>query len=371
MKAVFLCIAAILAFGLWCSAVEEVYRVLTSGDGKEIKAWIRKVENDQVTFRRDDGKMFTIPLSRLSEDDQAELKKMQAAKPARAPAAAADAKANKRLYSRGISEMKAACSRIREAAKALKECSDEERDAMAELNIYRYLSGLPSEVALDRDCCEIAVKASEGCAKIGTLSHEAAPEGKSCNICQGEGNFAACVHGFVEDPGDNNRAERGHRMWCLHHDLVKTGFGCDSKKEYFAMWVSNGGMAPRPKTKRRGKEVEFYAYPGNGYYPVSRLKGNGWSVYAGSALPPDEPEIHVFELTARPDMPFTSATIPKDAKEVKVDYQKLSRGRGGWAPGWVVFEPGVKPDAGKIYWVSLKSGTVRIGYVVEFIGDEF
>jgi len=37
---------------------------------------------------------------------------------------------------------------------------------------------------------------------------------------------------------------------------------------------------------------------------------------------------------------------------------------------WVVFEPEVTPEAGQIYWVSLKSGTVRIGYVVEFTGDE-
>ena len=37
MKAVFLCTTAILAFCLRCPAVDEVYRVLTSTDGKEIK----------------------------------------------------------------------------------------------------------------------------------------------------------------------------------------------------------------------------------------------------------------------------------------------------------------------------------------------
>jgi hypothetical protein len=368
MKSAVLCIAVLFACSPWSNAVEEVYWVLTSTDGKEMKAWIRKVENDQVTFRRDDGKVFTIPITRLSEEDQAELKKLQEAKPA---PAAPEAKVNKRLYPRGLSEMKAACVRIREAAGALKGFTDEEREAIAELNIYRYLSGVPSQVALERSCCEIAVRASEGCAKIGQLSHDAVPEGKSCNLHQGQASFAQSVHGYMEDPGDRNRSHRGHRMWCLHPNLTKSGFGCDAEREFFAMWVSNGGLAADPKARRREKELEFYAYPGDGYYPVGRLRGQGWSVYSGAPLSAEEPEIHVYELTSRPAAPFTSATIPKDAKEVKIDYQKRNGDEGGWTRGWIVFEPQVTPEPGKIFWVSVESGRVRIGYAVEFIDGEF
>ena len=369
MKTFFICIATLLAIGLCCYSEEEVYKVLTSAEGTEMKAWIRKVENDQVTFRRDDGKVFTIPLSKLSADDQKELKKMQAAKP---PAPVAEPKVNKRLYPRGLSEMKTACDHIREVSRALKGFTEEERDAIAELNIYRYLSGVPAEVPLDRSCCEVAVKASEGCAKIGELSHVVVPEGKSCNLHQGQANFAATVHGYMEDPGDNNRDVRGHRMWCLHPELPKSGFGCDATKQFFGMWVSNGGLAASSKAKRRGRAPEFHAYPGNGFYPASRLRGNGWSLYPGGAIQTGEVDLKVYELAARPAMPFTAATLPKDAKEVKIGFQKVTPGTGGgWAAGWVVFEPEVEKTPGKIYWVSLKAGSVRIGYVVEFTAGEF
>lgn len=359
------CAVVVLVNGLSSAADdEEVYRVLTSADGKEIKAWIRKVENDKVTFRKDDGKIFTIPLDRLSAEDQAELKKMQSQKPATA-APVADPKVNKRLYPRNVSEIKGACSKIRDTSKALKDFTDEERQAIAELNIYRYLSGVSSDVPIDRKACEIAVRASEGCAKLGELSHDAAPEGKSCNLHGGGADFPGIVHGFVEDSGDNNRSARGHRMWCLHPNLPKSGFGCDQTKQYSGMWVSEGGVAVSDK-KRKGRPLEFHAYPGNGFYPVSRLHGAGWSIYPGSSVPDTEPEIKIYELASRPVNPLNAATMPKDAREIKIGFQKFNTGQ----PGWVVFEPDITPAAGKIYWVSFKSGAVRFGYVVEFIDLE-
>lgn len=369
MKTLRLCLATVLALSFSVLAVEETYRVITSSDGKDIKAWIRKVENDQVTFRRDDGKVFTIPLNRLSEEDQVALRKMQAAAPTAPakPAAGADPKVNKRLYPRSLSEIVQAVKHIREVAAASKDFTDEERTALADLNIFRYLSGVPSEVPLDRKCCEIANKASEGCKKIGTLSHDAAPEGQSCNLHQGQADFSQMVAGYMEDPGDNNRDARGHRMWCLHPFLAKTGFGRDGTNEFYAMWVSEGGLANNGKSKSR---QEFHAYPGNGFYPLSRLHGNGWSVYSGSALAPGEAEIKMYQLTARPEMPLNAANMPKDATEVKIGFQKRNGSEGGWTLGWEVFEPDVKPKVGDIYWISVKSKSVRFGYVVEFTGDD-
>jgi|GEM_PF-3400593 len=63
--------------------------------------------------------------------------------------------------------------------------------------------------------------------------------------------------------------------------------------------------------------------------------------------------------------------LAKNRGMVKIGFEKFNDGSGGWGTGWVVFEPEIKPEAGKIYWVSVKSGAVRIGYVVEFIADEF
>ena len=159
-------------------------------------------------------------------------------------------------------------------------------------------------------------------------------------------------------------------MWCLLPDLGKTGFGCDSTKSYYGMWVSNGGLAPPAKGKR-GRQ-EFYAYPGNGFYPANRFHGNGWSVYPGTALPKGQDvEVKVYELTQRPENAPTAATLAKAAKEVKVDYTKRNGDQGGWEGGWLVFEPQVTVEPGKIVWVSMKCGAVRISYVVEFIDGQF
>jgi hypothetical protein len=136
------------------------------------------------------------------------------------------------------------------------------------------------------------------------------------------------------------------------------------------MWVQNYGGGGGGGGKHRGRAGGFYAYPGNGYYPLSRLHGKGWSICAGADFPPGEPEIHVFQLTARPDKPLNSVTMPRDAKEIKIGFQKRNT-EAGWMTNWVVFEPEVKPATGDIYWVSFKGGAVRIGYAVEFTDDKF
>ena len=47
----------------------------TSADGKVIQAKFIKLDGDSVVIERADGQQFTVPLSRLSPESQAQAKK--------------------------------------------------------------------------------------------------------------------------------------------------------------------------------------------------------------------------------------------------------------------------------------------------------
>jgi hypothetical protein len=358
-------------------AAEEVPRTLTSREGTSIKAWIRKVENGQITIRKEDGRVMTFPLDRLCEEDRASLGKMEAKAGVPPPLPAlgtrsAQASVQRRVYPRTIDEMRSGAASIRATSLLQPGFTEEERAALAELNLNRFFCGVPAVVELTRRFCDGANKASEGCAKIGTLSHEATPEGMRCNLCRNEPTFTDSVGGFIEDSGDNNRERRGHRGWCLHPDLAQTGFGSDPTKEFMAMWVSDGSTAAgansgREKQRRR----DFHAWPGEGFFPAARMKGNGWSIYPPDPIDPEKVHLRVFELKQRLDRPLASSVTPEGATEIKIPFQHVETEKSPWRHGTIVFEPELDPEPGKIFWVSLKSGSVRLSYCVEFIEDDF
>ncbi len=64
-----------LAFALWSgfAAAEEI-RVFHSSDGKALSASFQGSAGGKVTLKREDGKVFELPLTRLSADDQAYIK---------------------------------------------------------------------------------------------------------------------------------------------------------------------------------------------------------------------------------------------------------------------------------------------------------
>ena len=69
-----------VAFAIW--SVDCVWaREWTSNDGKTLEAEFVSTEGDQVSLRRPDGQVFTVPLTRLSEADQSWVVE-EASKPA-------------------------------------------------------------------------------------------------------------------------------------------------------------------------------------------------------------------------------------------------------------------------------------------------
>ncbi len=62
---VLICIALASAVG-----VADTGRTWTSQDGRELYATLIQRSEDSVTVRRDDGQIFTFPISRLGESDR-------------------------------------------------------------------------------------------------------------------------------------------------------------------------------------------------------------------------------------------------------------------------------------------------------------
>ena len=333
-------------------ADEYELRTLTSREGVSIRAWILKVENGQVTIRKDDGKVMTFPVKRLCDDDQAALGKVEPNGGVIPSSLLPDGNAgqsglNRRVYPRTLEEMKAECAVIRAASVAKEGFTEAEEAALVELNIHRYLSGVPGTVGLNRKFCEGADKASEACAKIGKLSHESSPEGMCCNLHQGQSDFADTVHGYMEDSGENNREHRGHRAWCLHPDLALTGFGQDASKHYYAMWVSDGSSPAGAGGQRKKRRSGFHCWPGEGLFPVKRMKGDAWTVYPPEPVVAEKLEIRVFELAHRLDRPLAASATPEGARKIEVPYTNVATKMSPWAHGSIVFRTRSRIRGGK------------------------
>ena len=71
----------LLTFLVVAVSTHAEVRTYTSSDGTAIKAEILKVEADTVTLRREDGKTFTVPVTRFSQADQATIRKDFTSKP--------------------------------------------------------------------------------------------------------------------------------------------------------------------------------------------------------------------------------------------------------------------------------------------------
>jgi hypothetical protein len=73
-----------------CATGSAEPRTLTDKSGRTIKAEVLSVEGDVVKVRREDGQVFTLPLSNLSYDDQIALRKWAKANPPAATPPAAE-----------------------------------------------------------------------------------------------------------------------------------------------------------------------------------------------------------------------------------------------------------------------------------------
>jgi hypothetical protein len=157
------------------------------------------------------------------------------------------------------------------------------------------------------------------------------------------------VADYINDSGENNRDRRGHRAWCLNPPMGKVGFG-SAGASYSAMWCMD--------RSGKGKTPEFWAYPGQGFYPQEYVLGNAWSVYfAQSISDVSKVEVEVFRLSKRPEkaLPLHGDI---DGRVVPILHKSKSLLNG------INFEP-EEPNRKGVYWVRVTGGGLRCGYVVE------
>lgn len=123
-------------------------------------------------------------------------------------------------------------------------------NALAMLNLARFVAGIPADVTLSDHYGELAQAASLVNRVNNTLSHyPTQPAGMSdalyklgsegaaaSNISMGRRNPAACVlEGYLPDSSSSNISTLGHRRWVLNPSMRQTGFG--QVDRYSAMYA--------------------------------------------------------------------------------------------------------------------------------------
>jgi hypothetical protein len=118
------------------------------------------------------------------------------------------------------------------------------------LKAYRYLAGVPYEdLTLDEKYNAYCLAGAKLCQKLGRLEHKPErpkdmPEDEfklaflgtsRSNLGGGFKHLADAVDGWMDDSDQGNIALLGHRRWCLHPYMKKTGFD-------YVSWPPRGPM---------------------------------------------------------------------------------------------------------------------------------
>jgi len=333
------------------------WHTFTGVNGREMVAKVLSVEGNAVMIeRKEDGRRLMIELGNLSQKDLMFLrgggKLPDSAKAGAAlgslPVAVpvAGKIIGNALYPRTRDEIRDGIREIEKRPKPA-DVSKGLHKAAQQLNIFRFLCGVPSEVIADPEYSKSATEAAIACKQNGGLSHALGHSTDRCNLSS-IGDFVASVAQYMADSGDNNRDARGHRAWCLNPPMGKVGFG-SAGGSYSAMWCMDGS----------GHGITgSWAYPGKGLFPIEYVHGNAWSVYGSSVKGSgDRITVEVFKLSKRPEQPYgANDIIPGRACKVT----HVSTGMNNA----INFEHDDSNKRG-IYWVRVSEGKNSDGYLVE------
>ncbi|WP_276356244.1 S-layer homology domain-containing protein [Cohnella caldifontis] len=203
--------------------------------------------------------------------------------------------------------------------KAGKLKADYIRDGLNAVNFYRWISGLPADVAA---ADELNVKAAYGAvllASKGVFEHEqerpddmdpdfydiGLASTSTANIYASYGYdnhiLFASVEAYMEDSDTDNLDRLGHRRWILNPPLKLTGMGLAKGTNGF----SYTALQVFDDSRKENVDYHYIPYPARGAFPIEVMKPTtAWSV----SVNPDEY-----------DLPSRSA--------VKVTLQRLRDGK--------------------------------------------
>ena len=318
-----------------------------NSSGVRITAKIVEVYDDSVMImRKKDRRKFTIKIESLDEASQ-EIVRSWKGGDEESDEVGDDGGLNGKLYPKDKSEIKATVREIEKREPSSDKISKDQQKVINELNVYRYLCGVPYDVVGSPKMIDEATQAALACEKNGGLSHNIGSFTDKCNLSSSP-NIFETVKGYIHDFGAHNRAVRGHRRWCFNPPMKETGFG-RGKNSCSAMWAMDNG----------GKKLkDSWAYPGKGLFPHDRLHGEGWSLYLPERAPSaDELTVEVYRLKSRPEKRLLRNDEPEGRKlPVEFVHTYLNT---------INFEPESSKVKKGIYWVRVTGGGVREGYVVE------
>ena len=234
----------------------------------------------------------------------------------------------------------------------------EQQEAINLANVYRYICGVAPTLKFDKTYFKQAEDAAAACARAGRIAHDLGHSTDLCNLHQGMDSRAKSIPGYIEDPGEHNRKERGHRNWILDPAAGKTAFG--QSGIFHAMRVMDRSCTEKQKYA--------HSYPGRGYFPARYLHGDGWSYHALPGISVGEnPKVEMWRLLSSPKHPVTKADL-SPAREIDIK-EVFANGN------YLVFEPDYNDSSFKrrsdgslqgVYWIRISWKGFKDEYLVEF-----
>lgn len=322
------------------------WRVFTDLEGRTVEARVLFVGDGEARVSlRQSGREAWLKFDSLCEEDRDYLDAWSPGQPTAEERDQSLGAASDRLYPRTREEIRAKVREIERRPPA-NGVSRKQQKVINELNVYRYLCGVPDEVEATPELAARCGEAAKACEEHGSLSHDLGRYTNKCNLSMGRGMFGS-VAGYMNDQGANNRERRGHRRWCLNPPMTRSGFGESGR--FSAMWaMDSGGQRLR----------DSWGYPGKGFFPKERLHGNGWSLYLTERAPDAKKlTVEVYKLGKRPEKPL-SATGEVNGRPLPVEYVSTYLNA-------INFEPESGTVGRGIYWVRIRGGGVRESYLVE------
>ena len=211
--------------------------------------------------------------------------------------------------------------------------------ALAKLNTYRYLSGVPHDVTLSDRYIDLCQHGAEVMAKLNEMTHTPAkPAGVSDAFYElgkagcGQSNLfsspdvVASIDAYMDDSDAGNIDRVGHRRWVLHPAMAQTGFGASGS--FSAMYSFDAARKDAP-------DFDFVAYPAPGYCPRDMFSaGRAWHVSVNPAhydVPAEGVKAEIFPLGKK---------LKRSAKPLPMNYFHIDRAPFA-IPNAIIFRPSV------------------------------
>lgn len=351
---------------------QESPRTFTNKKGQSFVGTYDQSTDEVVTIvRQSDGKEFTIRIDSLSAEDQAYIAEIHAtavdvfnaggggeeASSATSEKFPIEIPGNlpKELYPRSMSEISAGISAI-QARPSPKGFDAYQGKALNDLNVFRYLAGVPSEVTLDKEKVEQAQQAADALEAHGQFSREIGSftEVVSQYGSQKDNNDAvAAIPSLIYDDSSANQETRGNRLNLLNPALETTGFG-QSETSFATLHTLKPG---------RGKAKEDYTFPAAGFHPLTHFFTKGWTYHLrrGDAPERENVKVEVRKLDHFPTEPFGwKDELPGSPVKHAPEIMPVFTSRN-----CIIFEPSIEEvrEPG-VYWVRISGRGVKVQYPV-------